>query len=119
MVPLRPRSLLSLALVVLAASLLPTPSSALYSARSDVVVLKDEKDFREKVLKADGVVLVEFFADWCGHCKSLVPEWDKAATALKGVVTVAAIDAAQVQAIAQKYDIKVRGWVGGWVGRRR
>ena len=40
--------------------------------------------------------------------KNLVPEWDKAATALKGVVTVAAVDASVVQSLAQKYDVKVR-----------
>lgn len=48
--------------------------------------------------------------------KNLVPEWDKAATALKGVVTVAAVDASVAQSLAQKYDVKVRE--GGGRGRR-
>lgn len=30
---------------------------------------------------------------WCGHCQSLKPEWERTATALKGILTVAAVDA--------------------------
>ena len=38
----------------------------------------------------------------CGHCKTLAPEWAKAATALKGLVTVAALDADEHKAAAGK-----------------
>ena len=58
------------------------------------------------MLKHNGVVIVEFYAPWCGHCKSLEPEYEKAAKALSGVVKVVAVDATESQALAQKYDVK-------------
>ncbi|KAI3928540.1 hypothetical protein MKW98_024141 [Papaver atlanticum] len=80
-------------------------ASALYGPSSPVLQLTPS-NFKSKVLNANGIVLVEFFAPWCGHCKSLTPVWEKAASVLKGVVTIAALDADAHQALAQEYGIK-------------
>ncbi|XP_015881416.2 protein disulfide isomerase-like 2-3 [Ziziphus jujuba] len=78
---------------------------ALYGPSSPVIQLT-ASNFKSKVLNSNGVVLVEFFAPWCGHCQALTPIWEKAATVLKGVATVAALDADEHKALAQEYGIR-------------
>jgi len=51
--------------------------------------------FNSLVLDNDKDVLIEFYAPWCGHCKSLAPVYDELGESLKGVSTlrIAKIDA--------------------------
>ncbi|XP_009606235.1 protein disulfide isomerase-like 2-3 [Nicotiana tomentosiformis] len=79
--------------------------NALYGPSSPVLQL-NPNNFKSKVLNSNGIVLVEFFAPWCGHCQSLTPHWEKAATILKGVATVAALDADAHKSLAQEYGIR-------------
>jgi len=46
------------------------------------------------------------YAPWCGHCKTLRPEWAKLATQLKGIAKVAKIDASVNRQFDQTYDLK-------------
>jgi hypothetical protein len=39
----------------------------------------------------------------CGHCKSLAPEWTKAANALNGIVNIGAVDMTTDQVIKTQY----------------
>ena len=60
----------------------------------DVVVLTDS-NFDDNVYGTDAAWFVEFYAPWCGHCKSLAPEYAELATELKGEVKVAKVDATE------------------------
>lgn len=58
----------------------------------DVFVVTDD-NFADEVEGSKDAWFVEFYAPWCGHCKTLAPTWKKLATALKGNVRVGKVDA--------------------------
>jgi protein disulfide-isomerase-like protein len=55
--------------------------------------------------------MVLFHADWCGHCKKLMPEWDKAAKEMNkgGKMVMIKVDAggkdAETQVLVKKYGV--------------
>lgn len=68
-----------------------------------------DDNFDRLVLDSGEVWLVEFFAPWCGHCKSLEPEWAAAASAVKeqtkDKVHLGAVDATVHQGLASRYGV--------------
>jgi len=73
---------------------------------SDVIELKDS-NFDSKIGQHD-VALVEFYAPWCGHCKRLAPEYEKAATELKNndpPVALVKVDCTVETKVCGKYGV--------------
>ncbi|KAM9778212.1 protein disulfide-isomerase A6 isoform X2 [Syngnathus typhle] len=89
--------------VLLGCSLLVSVQ-AFYSPSDDVVELNPSNFIRE-VIQSDNLWLIEFYAPWCGHCQRLTPDWKKAATALKGIVKVGAVDADQHKSLGGQYGV--------------
>jgi protein disulfide-isomerase A1 len=87
--------------------------TAVYAEEADEKAF-DEKDVVDlgtdnfsEVVKGNKFVLVEFYAPWCGHCKSLAPEYAKAATIVKkdGIV-LAKLDATENKELGEEYGIR-------------
>lgn len=56
-------------------------------------------DIFEKTVTTDGITLVDFWADWCGPCKSFAPIYD-AASEEHGDITFAKVDTEAEQQLA-------------------
>ncbi|XP_053318276.1 protein disulfide-isomerase A3 [Spea bombifrons] len=70
---------------------------------SDVLELTD--DNFASVVPQHSILLVEFFAPWCGHCKKLAPEYEAAATRLKGTLSIAKVDCTANSNTCNKYGV--------------
>ena len=64
-----------------------------------------EENFDVEVLGSDTPVLVDFYADWCGPCKMMMPVVEKMAEAYEGKVKVGKLNVDENNAIAAKYGI--------------
>jgi len=62
--------------------------------------------FDTDVLKADGAVLVDFWAEWCGPCKMISPALEEIAKELGGRVTIAKVNIDDNPLTPQKYGVR-------------
>ncbi|KAJ5787980.1 hypothetical protein N7457_002970 [Penicillium paradoxum] len=81
----------SLLLVASLFAALPVDADGLYTKNSPVIQL-DSVSYRSLIANSNHTSIVEFYAPWCGHCKSLKPAYEKAAKNLDGLANVAAIN---------------------------
>ncbi len=63
----------------------------------------NEKEFNDSI--ATGVVLVDFYADWCGPCKMLAPVLEDIAKEYQSNLNVIKVDVDVEGSLAQKYGV--------------
>lgn len=60
----------------------------------------------KEILSGDKLVLVDFFATWCGPCKAMTPVIEELARELQGEVRVLKIDVDKNNSLATQYQIR-------------
>ena len=65
-----------------------------------------DSSFEQDVLQADGPVLVDYWAEWCGPCKMISPVLDEIAAAYDGKLTVAKVNVDESRATAVRYHVR-------------
>lgn len=65
-----------------------------------------DQNFEAEVLKSDTPVLVDFWAEWCGPCRSLIPSIDALAEEKKGKVKVVKVNVDESPEAPSKYGVR-------------
>jgi thioredoxin 1 len=63
------------------------------------------ENFQVEVLGAEQLVLVDFWAEWCGPCKMIAPIVDQLSHEYEGKVRVGKLDADEYPEIVQQYGV--------------
>lgn len=65
-----------------------------------------DADFEQEVLKASGPVLVDFWAEWCGPCRSLTPTLEALAAEKGAQIKIVKVNVDESPDSPSKYGVR-------------
>ncbi len=75
-------------------------------AKESSLILVNDKNFASEVLNSDLPVLVEFWATWCGPCRSISPIVEDLAKEFDGRVKVSKLNVDESPAMTSQYGVR-------------
>lgn len=73
---------------------------------SEAILHLNDNTFEQNVLKADGPVLVDYWAEWCGPCKMISPILEEIAKEYAGKLTIVKVNIDENPATPQRYGVR-------------
>lgn len=73
---------------------------------SDKIVYLTDASFEAEVLNAEGPVLVDYWAEWCGPCKMIAPILDDLSSEYNGKLQIAKMNVDENAETPAKYGIR-------------
>ena len=64
-----------------------------------------KENFNDEVIKSDVPVLVDFYADWCGPCKMMMPVVEELANAYEGKAKVGKVNVDEQGELAEEFGV--------------
>jgi thioredoxin len=65
-----------------------------------------EKNFDETLAQHDGLIMVDFWAEWCGPCRAIAPVLEELARDSAGRITLAKVNVDENHGLAARYAIR-------------
>lgn len=69
------------------------------------MLVVDTNNYQEEVVKANGLVMLDFYADWCGPCRMLGPVVEQIAEETAGTIKVGKVNVDHNQELAAQFDV--------------
>ena len=75
--------------------------------KSKSVMYITTKSWDSDILESDLLVFVDFWSEWCGPCRMIIPAIERLAQVMNGRLKVAKINVDENQEIVMKYGIQL------------